>query len=798
MSQTYDSSSIQVLEGLAAVRRRPAMYIGDTGVRGLHHCVFEVVDNSIDEALAGHCTKIDVTINSDGSVSVVDDGRGIPVDIHKTEGVPAVEVILCKLHAGGKFDKESYKVSGGLHGVGVSCVNALAEWLDVEIYRDEKVYEQKFQRGGKVTELAETGTTTRRGTKITFKPDPQIFEVMEFSYEVLSKRLRELAFLMGKTGLQITLHGDESGRSDAYHYPNGLDDFIDFINETKEAVHEQIISIDAQAKDAAGSPVEIELALQYNDSYREDVYCFVNNINTTEGGTHLSGFRSGLTRVLNTFAKKQSLLKPNEVAPSGEDFREGLAAVISVKLAEPQFESQTKIKLGNREIEGIVASIVNDRVSQTLEENPAIGKAILNKALLAARAREAARRQRDLVRRKGALASGNLPGKLADCQSRVREETELYLVEGDSAGGTAKLARDRKFQAILPLRGKILNVEKARLDKMLNHQEIQIIITALGAGFGLDDFNIEKLRYGKIIIMTDADVDGSHIRTLLLTFFYREMEELVKAGRIFIAAPPLYKLKRKKKEWYITDEKDLSRALLEVGEESAHVQVSGGELLEGETLAALMNHLASMEGFHDRFSEAHGGPGFRAYVAELISTGHAPRFMVHETEGRARGLMFASREDAQAHLVAESDPEAERLTISEVHDAEAVENGFAQLGQWGLLAQDYFGDGDETRFAVNLDDEALGTTSSLIAVAEILRRAGERGVDIQRYKGLGEMNADQLWDSTMNPETRTLHPVVLEDEVEANHLFSVLMGPGVEPRRAFIEKHALEVRNLDV
>jgi DNA gyrase subunit B len=465
-------------------------------------------------------------------------------------------------------------------------------------------------------------------------------------------------------------------------------------------------------------------------------------------------------------------------------------------MAEPQFESQTKIKLGNREIEGMVASIVNDRISQVLEENPAIGKAILNKALLAARAREAARRQRDLVRRKGALASGNLPGKLADCQSREREETELYLVEGDSAGGTAKLARNRRFQAILPLRGKILNVEKARLDKMLNHQEIQIIITALGAGFGTDDFEIDNLRYGKVIIMTDADVDGSHIRTLLLTFFYREMKELVKAGRIYIAAPPLYKLKRKKREWYITDEKELQRSLLEIGEESARVQLSGGDSLEGESLASLMSHLASMEGFHDRFGEAHGGPGFRGYVGELIRTGHAPRFRLSDADGGQR--LFATREDAQAHLADEGDPEGERLTLAEVHDAEAVETSFAAFGTWGLTAQDYFGGDAEERFTVLLEDETFGTTSSLLAVAEMLRRVGERGVDIQRYKGLGEMNADQLWESTMNPETRTLYLVSPENEAEADNLFSLLMGPGVEPRRAFIEKHALEVRNLDV
>ncbi|MBM3984690.1 MAG: DNA gyrase subunit B, partial [Planctomycetes bacterium] len=607
MSQTYDSSSIQVLEGLEAVRRRPAMYIGDTAEKGLHHCVFEVVDNSIDEALAGSCKSIDVCINADGSVSVADDGRGIPVDVHPTEGVPAVEVIMCKLHAGGKFDKGSYKVSGGLHGVGVSCVNALSEWLDVEISRNNKVYSQTFRRGEKATELTVTGTSERTGTKVTFKPDGQIFETLEFRYEILSRRLREVAFLMGKVGVKIALREEATGRSDEYWYPNGLEDFIRFLNDNKEPIHPRILVVEAELADSHGAPVQVECALQYNDGYREDVYCFANNINTTEGGTHLSGFRSGLTRVLNSFAKKENLLKPNEVAPSGEDFREGLAAVISVKLAEPQFESQTKIKLGNREVEGLVASIVNDKLGTILEQNPAIGKAILGKALLAARAREAARKQRDLVRRKGALASGNLPGKLADCQSSVRDETELFLVEGDSAGGTAKSARNRRYQAILPLRGKILNVEKARLDKMLNHEEIQILIQALGTGFGEDEFDLEKLRYGKVIIMTDADVDGSHIRTLLLTFFFRQMHQLIAAGRIYIAAPPLYKLGYRKKQRYILDERELKTALLDVGCEHASLSAAeGGRTWSGPALLALLRQVAVVDALRDRFVEARG------------------------------------------------------------------------------------------------------------------------------------------------------------------------------------------------
>ncbi len=851
MSQTYDSSSIQVLEGLEAVRRRPAMYIGDTASKGLHHCVFEVVDNSIDEALAGYCKLIDVSINSDGSVTVVDDGRGIPVDIHPTEGVPAVEVIMCKLHAGGKFDKGSYKVSGGLHGVGVSCVNALSEWLEVEVNRNNRVYEQTFRRGVKATELTEAGKSTRTGTKVTFKPDGTIFETLEFSYEILSKRLRELAFLMGKSGVEIRLTEEDSGRKDVFRYPNGLEDFINFLNETKEPIHRQVISIDAEIPDAHGSPVQVEVALQYNDSYREDVYCFANNINTTEGGTHLSGFRSGLTRVLNTYAKRENMVKPNDVALSGEDFREGLAAVISVKLAEPQFESQTKIKLGNRDVEGLVASVVNDKLGAILEQNPPVGKAILNKALLAARAREAARKQRDLVRRKGALASGNLPGKLADCQSTDRDETELFLVEGDSAGGTAKLARDRRYQAILPLRGKILNVEKARLDKMLNHEEIQVIITALGTGFGTDDFDIEKLRYGKIIIMTDADVDGSHIRTLLLTFFYRQMVQLVRAGRIFIAAPPLYKLSVRKKERYITNEKELRGALLAVGCEHARVDAlaagpvrpgatgsagaAAARRFEGEELERLVRHLAGMDVFHERFSESRGGIGLREYVESAIKEGAFPRVRATGPDGRSR--TFRDRETLRAWLGAQGEAVASRQSIAEIHDADAVESALKGLSAFGLTPADYFGPAGaavpssvggpaapsagvqptpgtpsaaagagggtavgnaEARFSITIDGEPRGNAAGLTGVLETLRRAGEQGLDIQRYKGLGEMNAEQLWVSTMNPETRTLHPVALEDEVEADHLFSVLMGPGVEPRREFIERHALEVRNLDV
>jgi len=797
MSQIYDSSSIQVLEGLEAVRKRPAMYIGDTSIRGLHHCVFEVVDNSVDEALAGHCHHIDVTINRDGSVSVADDGRGIPVDVHPTEGVPAVEVIMCKLHAGGKFDKDSYKVSGGLHGVGVSCVNALSEWLKVEIHRDGHGHEQMFARGHKATELKTTGKSNRHGTKVTFKPDDTIFETVEISYEIISKRLREMAFLMGSADLHLTLTEEATRRRDEYSYPNGLDDFIRFINENKQPIHEKIISMSAETTDTVGGTVIVDLALQYNDAYREDVYCFVNNINTSEGGTHLSGFRSGLTRALNTYAKRENLLKPNETPPSGDDFREGLAAVLSVKLSDPQFESQTKIKLGNREVEGIVASIVNEKLNTFLEENPSIGKAIIGKALLAARAREAARRQRDIVRRKGALASGNLPGKLADCQSKERDETELFIVEGDSAGGTAKSARDRTFQAILPLRGKILNVEKARLDKMLNHEEIQVLITALGTGFGEGDFDLEKLRYGKIIIMTDADVDGSHIRTLLLTFFYRQMTELVKNGRIHIAVPPLYKLKRKKIERYIVDDLGLKRALLEIAVEHASLKVTqGGIVFEGDRLRTLMTCLLELSAIDEREGGSKHGPGFEGYVAQQRD-GRLPRYRVVQAGGQTR--YFFERSECDAFMESLDPASRGDAVRTEFEQSAGASAALAQLAGLGFGPKDYFGTPGSPRFELVVDEgDAAAPVDSLREVVERLRRAAEQGVDIQRYKGLGEMNAEQLWESTMDPARRTMHPVALADEVEADHLFSTLMGPGVEPRREFIERHALEVRNLDV
>src|SRR5688572_4079205 len=598
----YGASSIKVLEGLDAVRMRPAMYIGDVTARGLHHLVFEIVDNSIDEAMAGHCHDIHVRIRPDGAVSVEDDGRGIPVEKHPTEGVPTVEVVLCKLHAGGKFDHDTYKVSGGLHGVGASVVNALSEWLEVEVCRDEQVHHMSFARGARRTELKTLGATTKRGTKVTFKPDATIFQETVFVHETLAKRLRELAYLLGARGLTIDLADERTGFAESYRFEKGIETFVENLNQNKTPIHPSVIHLHKEVeipKEVGGRQVidrlMIDVALQYNDGFHEDVYCFANNINTHEGGTHLSGFRSALTRTLNAYAKKEGLIKESESPPAGEDFREGLATVISVLVPDPLFESQTKVKLGNAEVEGAVQTVVNEQLGAFLEEHPSEAKAIVNKALLAMRAREAARKQRDLVR-KSAMGGGGLPGKLADCQTRKAEDAEIYLVEGDSAGGSAKQARDRRTQAILPLRGKILNVEKARLDKMLGHEEIRTIITALGTGIGADDFDLARLRYGKVIIMTDADVDGSHIRTLLLTFFYRQMRLLVDAGRIYVAAPPLYRIKRGRHEEYVHNEEDLLRIKRDLGVKHATLTIAArGEKVAGDALKPLLDQLARLE-----------------------------------------------------------------------------------------------------------------------------------------------------------------------------------------------------------
>jgi DNA gyrase subunit B len=807
---SYDAGSIKVLEGLEAVRKRPAMYIGDSGTRGLHHCVYEAVDNAIDEAMAGHCRSIGVRIRSDGSVAIEDDGRGIPVDMHPTEGVPAVEVILTKLHAGGKFDHNSYKVSGGLHGVGISVVNALSEWLEVEVWRDAQEYHQAFARGKRSSDLRVVGATDRRGTRVTFKPDREIFEEVEFSFETLAKRLRELAFLLGGSGLEIQLSEESTGRQEEFRYPGGLQAFVEQLNQNKNPSHPKIVHFRKEVDDLV-----VEVALQYNDGYHEDVYTFVNNINTLEGGTHLSGFRSALTRTLNAYAKKGGLLKDDKTIPTGEDFREGLAAVVSVMVPDPLFESQTKIKLGNREVEGGVQTVVNDELGTFLEENPSDAKSIVGKAMLAMRAREAARKQRELVR-KSAMGGGGLPGKLADCQSRSRDETEIFLVEGDSAGGSAKQARDRRTQAILPLRGKILNVEKARLDKLLNHQEIRTIITALGTGIGIDDFDLAKLRYGKVIIMTDADVDGSHIRTLLLTFFYRQMRELVEAGNVYVAAPPLYKVKKGRKEVYLHTEGDLSEAKLGFGLSSAELQIQGSEsTVEGATLGELLNQAESLQRADETLRkrglklaqvvEAARGEELPRYcVREKVREKERdPRFFIEEAEFNA---FLDERNTSEAGLKVSFDGDKNAdLDVLELHERDDIQKALLELVHAKLdvdsalrESQEYSEDNqDQAPFQVQFKGRTAHA-ASLLQVLEEIRKEGESSIEVQRYKGLGEMNPEQLWESTMDPETRTLYLVRVEDAVRADEIFTILMGSVVEPRREFIEHHALEVRNLDV
>jgi DNA gyrase subunit B len=820
---SYDASSIKVLEGLEAVRMRPAMYIGDVTARGLHHLVFEIVDNSIDEAMAGHCHVIQVRIRPDGAVSVEDDGRGIPVDLHPTEKVPTVEVVLGKLHAGGKFDHDSYKVSGGLHGVGASVVNALSEWLEVEVYRDEKVHHQTFRRGAKASDLQVMGRTTKRGTKVAFKPDPQIFQETNFVHETLAKRLRELAYLLGSNGLTINITDERSGQAEVFKFEKGIETFVENLNQNKTPIHPTVIHLQKAVevpRERRVDKIQVDVAMQYNDGFHEDVYCFANNINTHEGGTHLSGFRSALTRTLNAYAKKEGLIKESETPPTGEDFREGLASVVSVLVPDPLFESQTKVKLGNAEVEGAVQQVVNEQLGAFLEEHPSEAKAIVNKALLAMRAREAARKQRDLVR-KSAMGGGGLPGKLADCQTRKSEESEIYLVEGDSAGGSAKQARDRRTQAILPLRGKILNVEKARLDRMLGHEEIRTIITALGTGIGAEDFDLTRLRYGKVIVMCDADIDGSHIRTLLLTFFYRQMRPLVEAGRIYIAAPPLYRVKRGRHEEYVHNEEDLLRIKRDLGLKHVELSITAKkERLAGDALKLLLEQLARLE----RVGAAVERRG--ASLRELAAAGKLPakasdpvvlpQYRVHVKGGAAR--YFADEAELNRFLdgertrksdltVSYEGDEAADFRVLAFNDKAEIEKSLAALLAHGLSLDQVLGSktaATPAPFVLKIEPgHAAGAPTesplqSLREVADAIRREGERDLEIQRYKGLGEMNPEQLWESTMDPARRTLYQVRTEDAVRADEIFTVLMGEEVEPRRAFIEKHALEVRNLDV
>ena len=790
-SDRYDASKIRVLEGLEGVRLRPAMYIGNTSSGGLHHLVYEVVDNSIDEAQAGYCDRVEVTIHIDNSVTVEDNGRGIPVDMHSTEKLPAAEVVLTKLHAGGKFDNKSYKVSGGLHGVGVSVVNALSEALDLEIWRDEKVYEMRFERGRTTGAFRQTGTTRRRGTKVHFKPDPTVFEETVYSFDTLSQRLRELAFL--NEGVTIVIQDERAeNRRHEFSYKGGIVSFVEHLNKNKNPIHPKPIHIRSERDGIAA-----EVALQYNDGYNEIVFSFANSINTLEGGTHLSGFRSALTRTINNYASKMS--SKEAVSLSGDDVREGLTAVISVKLPQPQFEGQTKTKLGNSDVKGLVEAMLNDKLAAYLEENPGVARKILEKGLEAMRAREAARKAKELTRRKGALDSGSLPGKLADCQETDPAKSELFLVEGDSAGGSAKQGRDRRNQAILPLRGKILNVEKARFDKMLSSQEIRTIITALGTGIGEGDYDHNRLRYHRVIIMTDADVDGSHIRTLLLTFFYRQMPQVVERGHLYIAQPPLYKVKRGKVEEYLAHDDDLNRFLMEQASKERAVKVQGGGRLEGNELRHVLDRLTRYQMHLDHMKKRGIDPGL---VERLIEAGLSEIRQFEKPEP-----LNVVREAIEAAGFRTSE-----LERDEEHGRYRFEVATSQRGKppvvvsWDLVSSIEY----KTLHALDAELTALrgplavaenGHETGVGGRLELLRYLmdeGKKGVAIQRYKGLGEMNPGQLWETTMNPETRRLLQVTVADAVQADEIFTVLMGDVVEPRRKFIEENALDVRNLDI
>ncbi len=800
---TYTASDIKVLEGLEGVRRRPAMYIGDTSSGGLHHLVYEVVDNAIDEALAGHCTQINISVNSDGSVSVTDNGRGIPVGIHQQTKKSALEVVMTKLHAGGKFDRKVYKVSGGLHGVGVSVVNAVSEWMEVEVFQDGHVWFQEYQRGRPKNKVQKRGKTKRRGTKVVFKPDPEIFGDAEISFENIAKRMRELAFL--NAGLEINLSDERGEKQEKFCYKEGVKAFIKYLNQNKRPLHRDVVCFQASEND-----VTVEVGLQYNDGYSETLLSFVNTINTIEGGTHVSGFRAALTRTLNRYVKKEKLTKDNKT-PSGDDLREGLVAVLAVNLPEPQFESQTKIKLGNREVQGIVESLVGDQLGSYLEENPSTARAITKKAVTAMRAREAARKARELVQRRDALVSSNLPGKLADCSSKDVETTELYLVEGDSAGGTAKMGRDRRFQAILPLGGKILNVEKARIDKVLAHEEIRTIVQALGTGIGQEDFDISKLRYGKIIIMTDADVDGSHIRTLLLTFFFRQMKQLVDTGRVYIAQPPLYRVRHKSRERYVQTDKAMKKHLLELGADRVILSVkSKKKKMEGAKLRKFLELLASIE------SEVRGlarkGVTIDEYIGLRDSKKGFPKYKV--TVDDEHEFLYSDKEfDAfkkrkerergrEIDVVEDEDVEEEEgdAVILEFRERDTLTKIFDQLSRMGFDPETYPEPEDPlSPPIVTLASNGEKTEVRFLQnVLETVRKLGSKGLDVQRYKGLGEMNPKQLWETTMDPVRRQLLKVTGAQSAEADKMFTTLMGPAVEPRRDFIEKHALDVRNLDI
>jgi DNA gyrase subunit B len=787
----YDATSIKVLGGIEAVRKRPAMYIGSTGELGLHHLVWEVVDNSVDEAMAGFCDEINVSVADDNSVTVVDNGRGIPVDMHATEKKPAAEVVMTVLHAGGKFDSDTYKVSGGLHGVGVSVVNALSDWLDLEIWRDGEVWEQSYEKGVPTSKLKPSGKTKKTGTKVTFHPDPSIFTTLNFSFDTLSQRLRELAFL--NKGLKITLDDERNAKKAEFRFTGGITEFVKHLNRGKQTLHDSPIYMEGRRE-----TVDIEIALQYNDGYAENIFSFANTINTVDGGAHLSGFRSALTRTINYYAGSFGMLKEqkDEVSITGDDVREGLVAVVSVKLPQPQFEGQTKGKL-NSDIKGLVEQLVNERLGEYFDKHSSIARKMIGKCIDAARAREAARKARELTRRKSALDSSGLPGKLADCQERDPARCELFVVEGESAGGSAKMGRDRRYQAILPLKGKILNVEKARYDKMLGHEEIRAIITALGTGIGKDDFDATKVRYHKIILMTDADVDGSHIRTLLLTFFFRHMRELIDKGHVYIAQPPLYRVKRGKSERYIRDEREFARELMKRATEEHTVKSKDGKVLEGGPLTQFLLNVQE----YDQVAMKLARRLRDARLVELLAASELDKKTDFADKKKLDKLLKAiEKEKLKLEGKIEFDEEHSLYEL-------VISNGVERRINWALAAtadhkrlrtlQQAIAEVDRPPFTVTRNGDKVMKDNARDVLNFVLEDA-KQDFAITRFKGLGEMNPEQLWETTMNAETRTLLKVKLEDAVAAEDIFSTLMGENVEQRRKFIEENALEVVNLDI
>jgi len=827
VSHNYDAGNIKILAGLEAVRKRPDMYIGDRGSNGLHHLVYEVLDNSIDEAMGGFCDGITVRILADGSCLVEDNGRGIPVEMHEEAQMSALEVVLCTLHAGGKFDSDSYKVSGGLHGVGVSCVNALSELLEADVYREGKHYHFECVRGDSSGPVKEVGPTQKQGTRITFKPDEEIFGDIEFNYDTLLKRIRELAYL--NAGIKVTFIDDRSQKKELFQFEEGLKEFVRHLNEGRVPLHPDVIYL---AKEDTDAMLACEVALQYNDSYNDNVLVYANNIRNIDGGTHLSGFRTALTRTMNAYGKNNKLIK--DKGTTGEDLREGLTAIVSVKLADPHFEAQTKVRLSNPEVGSFVETTVNEQLGMYLEENPAIAKKILNKAIQAAAAREAARKARELTRRKGALSGSNLPGKLWDCASKEKASTEIFVVEGDSAGGSAKAGRDRNIQAILPLKGKILNVEKARIEKMLGHDEIRTMISALGTGIGSDDFDIERCRYGKIILMTDADVDGAHIRTLLLTFLFRQMPELIDHRMIFIAQPPLYevKIKGKKKSEYVLSEHEMRVRMTKMGLSGSELQVRDIQVkdatgagsdpdtlpsrkITGDELEKLIKALNDIERIASVLQRR--GIFFNDFIKKHYDGSELPKYIIRvqgQEEVFYEAELYQRRVDELTpDTVSEETSDSEEngepqvtFEAEELHEVIRINQiNHTLKDQFDLDINDFLlkqeraisGEPLPTKFQLINGTETYGV-ASLGDVSAGIRQIGGRGIEIKRFKGLGEMNADQLWDTTMNPETRTLLSVKLDDAGEADRLFSILMGDNVEQRRNFIQDHALEVTNLDV